>query len=55
MPLARNVHDLSSDVVKRYPDEVPESRANQDLLQLGKANDLARTWKGKVTKNLTCA
>lgn len=42
MPLARNVHGLFSDVVKRYPDGVPESRANQDLPYLGKANNSTR-------------
>ena len=36
MPLTHNVHGLLNDVVKRYPDEVPKSRANQDLFSLVK-------------------
>lgn len=31
MSLTRNAQGLFSDAVKRYSDEVPESRANQDL------------------------
>lgn len=53
MPPTHNVHSLFSDVVKPYPDEVPKSRANQDLFSLVKQIIRPVERGGVVMENLT--